>query len=148
MLVLSGKPGEEIVIGENIRLTVLAVRGSQVRLGLTAPAGVLISREEPAPTPGDAGPRPGGPATYGEGATNDQPLETSAAPLEAAQVERLEAHIRSRLNGRVRDFRLSVHGRGLFLEGHARTYYAKQLAQHAVMEATALPILGNEIRVC
>jgi hypothetical protein len=33
------------------------------------------------------------------------------------------------------------------LRGRARTYYAKQLAQHAVMQATALPILRNEIEV-
>jgi carbon storage regulator len=46
MLVLSRKPGEEVVIGSNIRLTVVAIRGNQVRLGLTAPAEVSIQREE------------------------------------------------------------------------------------------------------
>jgi hypothetical protein len=40
-----------------------------------------------------------------------------------------------------------VRGCGLVLTGQASTYYAKQLAQHAVMEATALPILANEIDV-
>ena len=40
MLVLSRKPGEEIVVGDNIRLTVVAIRGNQVRLGITAPASV------------------------------------------------------------------------------------------------------------
>jgi len=34
------------------------------------------------------------------------------------------------------------------LRGRAKTYYAKQLAQHAVMEATDLPVLANEIEVC
>jgi len=33
------------------------------------------------------------------------------------------------------------------LQGRTRTYHAKQLAQHAVMEITELPILANEIRV-
>jgi hypothetical protein len=79
---------------------------------------------------------------------NDPIPETPAAPPGESEVDRLEAHIQSRLNGRVRDFRLSVHGHGLILKGHAHTYYAKQLAQHAVMEATALPILANDIRVC
>lgn len=37
MLVLSRKLGEEIVVGENIRLTVVSIRGNQVRLGFTAP---------------------------------------------------------------------------------------------------------------
>ena len=46
MLVLSRKPGEEVVIGENIRLTVLAIRGNLVRLGLTAPPDVPIRRGE------------------------------------------------------------------------------------------------------
>jgi carbon storage regulator len=46
MLVLSRKIGEEIVIGDNIRLAVLAIRGKQVRLGFAAPASVPIRREE------------------------------------------------------------------------------------------------------
>ena len=46
MLVLSRKPGEEIVIGNNIRLTVLAIDGGRVRLGFTAPAEVPILRYE------------------------------------------------------------------------------------------------------
>ena len=61
--------------------------------------------------------------------------------------EQLETHVQSRLNGRVRHFRLVVRGCGLVLRGQARTYYAKQLAQHEVMGATALPILANEIQV-
>jgi carbon storage regulator len=46
MLVLSRKPGEEIVIGADLRITVVAIRGNQVRLGFTAPAGTLIRRLE------------------------------------------------------------------------------------------------------
>jgi carbon storage regulator len=46
MLVLSRRPGEEVVIGDNIRLTVVAIRGNQVRLGFTAPRNVSIQREE------------------------------------------------------------------------------------------------------
>jgi len=46
MLVLSRKIGEEIVIGDNIRVTVVAIRGNQVRLGFTAPDDVTIHRSE------------------------------------------------------------------------------------------------------
>ena len=46
MLVLSRKLGEELVIGDNIRLRVVAIRGKRVRLGLTAPAEMPIRREE------------------------------------------------------------------------------------------------------
>ncbi len=59
----------------------------------------------------------------------------------------LEALVQSRLGGQVRDFRLEVTEKGLILRGRAPTYYAKQLAQHAVMQATRLPILANAIEV-
>jgi hypothetical protein len=53
----------------------------------------------------------------------------------------------ARLCGRVRNFRLADCGYGLILTGQTRTYYAKQLAQHAVMAVTARPLLANEIEV-
>jgi carbon storage regulator len=46
MLVLCRKLGEEIVIGDNIRLAVVAIHGNHVRLGITAPQDVSIRREE------------------------------------------------------------------------------------------------------
>lgn len=46
MLVLSRKVGERIVIGPNIVVTVLEVRGGGVTLGCEAPANVPIHREE------------------------------------------------------------------------------------------------------
>jgi len=61
---------------------------------------------------------------------------------------RLEAHLQGCLGARVQDLRLSVRDGGLVLQGHARTYYAKQLAQQAVMETCGLPIRANEIEVC
>jgi hypothetical protein len=63
-------------------------------------------------------------------------------------INELETQVRCRLSGRVRDLQLLRQENGLVLKGHCRTYYAKQLAQHAVMEATELPILANEIEVC
>lgn len=46
MLVLSRKVGEEIIIGDNIRVRVLSIQGNQVRLGFVAPRSVAIQREE------------------------------------------------------------------------------------------------------
>ena len=46
MLVLTRKIGETIRIGDEVKVQVLAVRGGQVRLGLSAPADVRIFREE------------------------------------------------------------------------------------------------------
>ena len=57
MLVLSRKVGEEIVIGDSIRVRVVAIQGNQIRLGFVAPRDVKISREELL-APGRARPEP------------------------------------------------------------------------------------------
>lgn len=46
MLVLSRKKDEVIVIGDDIEITVVDVRGDQVKLGVTAPRSVSIHRKE------------------------------------------------------------------------------------------------------
>ena len=46
MLVLSRKPGERIVIGPNIELMVVDIRGNRVRLAVDAPRDVSIHRQE------------------------------------------------------------------------------------------------------
>jgi carbon storage regulator len=45
-LILTRRSGETIVIGPDIRVTVLAVNGNQVRLGIAAPESIAIDREE------------------------------------------------------------------------------------------------------
>ncbi|HTU20144.1 MAG TPA: hypothetical protein VMG10_18915 [Gemmataceae bacterium] len=62
-------------------------------------------------------------------------------------VTRLQAEIQDRLHSFVRDFRMALREGGWFLYGHARTYYAKQLAQQRVMMLSQLPIRANEIQV-
>lgn len=63
------------------------------------------------------------------------------------EIECLEAHVQRRLTGRVRDLQLVANTDGIVMKGHAHTYYAKQLAQQAVMEVATLPILSNDIEV-
>jgi carbon storage regulator len=46
MLVLSRKVGEEILIGDNVRLTVLSTKGERVRIGIAAPPDVRVDRYE------------------------------------------------------------------------------------------------------
>jgi carbon storage regulator len=46
MLILTRRPGESIQVGEDIEISVLEIRGNQVRLGITAPADVLVLRSE------------------------------------------------------------------------------------------------------
>jgi osmotically-inducible protein OsmY len=73
--------------------------------------------------------------------------EPKGDPGNTAALDQLEAHLQSRLNGRVHRLQVLIRGNGLVLQGQARTYYAKQLAQHAVMSVTALPLVANEIEV-
>ena len=46
MLILTRKVGESVLIGEDISITVLSVRGNQVKLGVQAPKEVSVHREE------------------------------------------------------------------------------------------------------
>lgn len=46
MLVLSRRVGESIVIGDDVTVTVLEVRGDVVRVGIAAPRSVTVHREE------------------------------------------------------------------------------------------------------
>jgi carbon storage regulator len=46
MLVLTRKLNQEIVIGDNIRITVVAVGNDQVKLGITAPRSIPVHRSE------------------------------------------------------------------------------------------------------
>ena len=46
MLVLSRKPGETIVVGDDIIVTVVAITGNRIKLGIEAPPEVTIKRRE------------------------------------------------------------------------------------------------------
>ncbi len=46
MLILSRKPGETLNIGDEVTVTVLGVKGNQVRIGINAPRDVAVHREE------------------------------------------------------------------------------------------------------
>ncbi len=73
--------------------------------------------------------------------------EAPATCVRRQHVLELEQQIQDRLQGRLRNFRLILRDEGLVLVGSASTYHAKQLAQHAVMDATDLPIYANIIQV-
>ena len=46
MLILTRRAGETVVIGSDITITVLGVKGNQVRIGINAPKDVPVHREE------------------------------------------------------------------------------------------------------
>jgi hypothetical protein len=62
-------------------------------------------------------------------------------------LDQLEAHVQCRVGGHVRELHLEWADGGIVLRGYSHTYYAKQLAQQAVMAASDLPIRANEIEV-
>jgi carbon storage regulator len=65
MLILTRRAGESVLIGDDVAITVLGVKGNQVRIGVKAPKSVAVHREEiserirqesqKADEPGDAG---------------------------------------------------------------------------------------------
>jgi carbon storage regulator len=46
MLVLTRKPGERVLIGDDIVVTILDARGDGIRIGIDAPRGIRIQRDE------------------------------------------------------------------------------------------------------
>lgn len=46
MLILTRRVGEKLVIGENVIVTVLGVKGNQIRIGIDAPSEIQVHREE------------------------------------------------------------------------------------------------------
>jgi len=46
MLILTRKIGESLMIGDNVTITVLGVKGTQIRIGVNAPKEIIVHREE------------------------------------------------------------------------------------------------------
>lgn len=46
MLILTRRPGESLMIGDQVKVVVLGVKGNQVRLGIEAPKDTAVHREE------------------------------------------------------------------------------------------------------
>lgn len=46
MLILTRRVGESLMIGDDVNVTVLGIRGNQVRIGVDAPKDVAVHREE------------------------------------------------------------------------------------------------------
>lgn len=46
MLILSRRIGESIMIGDKMKVTVLSIKGTQIRIGIEAPKNVQVHREE------------------------------------------------------------------------------------------------------
>jgi len=74
-------------------------------------------------------------------------MSNQAVAESAVNREHLESLLQRRIGNRVRDLSVLVLPGGVILQGRTDTYHVKQLAQHALMDLTSLPIVANEIEV-
>ncbi len=63
-------------------------------------------------------------------------------------VEKIEQHVQCKTNGMIRELRVEFVEGEVIVTGRTRTYYAKQLATHAILSALQDAIVANEIEVC
>ncbi len=116
MLVLSRKVGEEIVLpGCGVTIGVVGVRGSKVRLGVTAPPEVHVRRQELALS--DSG-----------------PPSDSRRRADHEWQRAIHRKIVERTHGRVSDIEVELDDGRLIVRGRSKTYYGKQLACAAALE--------------
>ena len=71
MLVLSRKVGERILLGDQIRITVVRVSGGGVRLGIEAPSDVSVVREEVVLPANELAPRKGNASSVAKASTDE-----------------------------------------------------------------------------
>jgi hypothetical protein len=63
--------------------------------------------------------------------------------------ERVEQTVLARTGGRIRELRVHLSGDRLVITGRTSTYYSKQLATHAAIDAAATEFpVQNEVEVC
>ncbi len=90
MLVLTRKMNEQIQIGENITITIVRVRGQQVRIGVQAPQETRILRSEISPIPAEIAALPKRPSRPRmQGAAN--PGEAAFVPMRQPLAPKLHA---------------------------------------------------------
>jgi carbon storage regulator len=80
MLVLSRKASQQVLIGGDIRITVVRIDRNRVRLGIQAPAGLAILRTELADAPIARPRRPGDQNTPAGGGAASSPESSSPRP--------------------------------------------------------------------
>lgn len=71
-------------------------------------------------------------------------LDPPASETNAAIVERL---VQTRTGGNIRELRVEMNDSGVILSGRAKTYYNKQMATHATLEALGRVSIRNDIEV-
>ncbi len=134
MLLFSRKRGEEIVIGNDISVTVLEMRGKQVKLGFVAPSEVPIHRQEFHPQ--------GRFPRHGED-TRQRPTVVDARTIAEAAMQRLRDSPYKVMRRVSCEY---THGI-LFLRGRLFSFHEKQIAQELVTGVSGVTQVVNEIEV-
>jgi carbon storage regulator len=57
MLVLTRGIGESLLVGDDIQVKIIAIRGNRIRIGITAPKSLPVTRAEPESSPPNQSPR-------------------------------------------------------------------------------------------
>ena len=77
----------------------------------------------------------------------DRPRGATELPLREI-ADTVERYVRLRTGGTIRGLRVDVQDGEVLLSGRTSTYYNKQLATHAALDAAGAMSLTNEIEVC
>lgn len=174
MLVLTRKNGERLIIGDDIEVTVLKIRGNRVRLGIRGPADVPIHREEvqerirrPSLDKHRGRTLSAGPTAeqqaeeewglLGHGSHSGQCSGIATMPGsgllhdEEAADRQLERRIRNFLEGRnlpaLRDLKVEVRNGAAVISGRVSTFYQKQLATSCCQRVAGVLSVLNQVRV-
>jgi len=174
MLVITRKNGERLIIGHDIEVTVLKIRGNRVKLGIRGPADVPIHREELQARIHYASPDTSCRRTLSAGLDAEEqgedergspslgsrsgqssgiatmPRRRLVHDAEAADRE-LERRIRNFLEGlnlpALRDLEVEVRNGAAVITGRVRTFYQKQLATSCCQRVAGVLSVLNEVRV-
>ncbi len=128
MLLFSRKPGEELVIGNGIRVTLLEMRGKQVKLGVVAPAEVPIHRQE----------------IHRQGRFSMPGVDAMHRPTVAEMAMQRLRESPYKVMQRVS---CECNGGVLRLRGRLFSFHEKQVAQRTVAEVNGVTQVVNEIEV-
>jgi len=172
MLVITRKNGERLIIGHDIEVTVLKIRGNRVKLGIRGPADVPIHRMElqarilhPSPDTGCGRTLSAGLTAEGEEkralpslvSRSQQSSGIATMPRrrlvhdgETADRE-LERRIKNFLEGlnlpALRDLEVEVRSGAAVITGRVCTFYQKQLATSCCQRVAGVLSVLNEVRV-
>jgi carbon storage regulator len=174
MLVITRKNGERLVIGQDIEVTVLKIRGNRVKLGIHGPADVPIHRKELQTRILHPSPDTSCGQTLSEELTaDDLAQETQSSPTHGRRTGRasgiatpprrrsvqdgkttdreLQRRIKNFLEGlnlsALRDLEVEVHSGAAVITGQVRTFYHKQLATSCCQRVAGVLSVLNEVQV-